>query len=103
MKRLVIIIFNIKSITVQSSKCSHSVKFALCEIRSLCFISKHNLYIFKKTLEVTLLRETSEKLLFDIVHVTTFKFSNITLMVIPFSFKMVSGITYVLLAACLTA
>ena len=92
LKRRLIMTFNIKSIRVQSSKCSHPVKFALCEIRSLRFISKRNFYIFKKVSVITLLKETLEKLLFDIFHVTTLTFSNITLIVIPLIFKMVGGI-----------
>ena len=103
LKRLLIITFNIKSIRVHSSKCSHVVKLALCWIRSLRFIGKPNLYIFRKASVIALLKETLEKLLFDIFHVTTLNFSNITVMVIPSTFKMVGGITYILLTACVTA
>ena len=46
---------------------------------------------------------TLQKLLFDIFHVTTLSFSNITLIVIPSTSKMVGGITYILFTAWLTA
>ena len=103
LKRLLIITFNIKSIREQSSQSSHPVKFALCWIRTLRFISKPNLYIFKKASLITLLKETLEKLLSDIFCAIILNFSNITLMVIPSTLKMVGGITYILFTACLTA
>ena len=46
---------------------------------------------------------TLQKLLFDIFHATILRFSNITLIVFPPISKMVRGITYNLLSACLTA
>ena len=46
---------------------------------------------------------TLQKLLFDIFHVTILRFSNITLIVFLSISKMVRGITYKLLTACLTA
>ena len=46
---------------------------------------------------------TLQKLLFDIFHVTTLSFSNITLIVIPSTSKMVGGITYILFTTWLTA
>ena len=44
-----------------------------------------------------------QKLLFDIFHVTTLSFSNITLIVIPFNSKMIGGVTYILFTAWLAA
>ena len=44
-----------------------------------------------------------EKLLFDIFHVTTLNFSNITFIVVPSTSKMVGGVTYILFNAWLTA
>ena len=46
---------------------------------------------------------TLQKLLFDIFHVTTLSFSNITLIVIPSTFKIVGGVTFILFTAWLTA
>ena len=54
LKRLLIVTFNIKAIRIQSSKFSHSVKLSFGEIRSLRFINQPNLYVFKKTLVITL-------------------------------------------------
>ena len=46
---------------------------------------------------------TLQKLLFHIFHVTTRSFSNITLIVISSTSKMVGGATYILFTAWLTA
>ena len=46
---------------------------------------------------------TLQKLLFHVFHVTTLSFSNITLIVIPSTSKMVGGVTYMLFTACLAA
>ena len=46
---------------------------------------------------------TLQKLLFDFFHVTTLSFSNITLIVIPSTSKIVGGVTYILFTALLTA
>ena len=46
---------------------------------------------------------TLQKLLLDIFHVTTLSFSNITLIVIPSTSKMVGVINSILFTACLTA
>ena len=54
LKRLLIVTFNIKAIRIQSSKCSHLVKLSFGGIRSLRFINQPNLYVFKKTLMITL-------------------------------------------------
>ena len=49
----------------------------------MCFISQSNLYIFNKASVITFQKETLEKLLFDIFHITTLNFFNITFMVYP--------------------
>ena len=54
LKRLLIVTFNIKTIRIQSSKCSHPVKLSFGGIRSLRFINQPNLYVFKKPLVITL-------------------------------------------------
>ena len=46
---------------------------------------------------------TLQKRLFHVFHVTTLSFSNITLIVIPSTSKMVGGVTYMLFTACLAA
>ena len=46
---------------------------------------------------------TLQKFVFDIFHVITLSFSNITLIVIGSTSKMVSGVIYVLFTAWLTA
>ena len=79
LKRLLIVSFNIKAIRIQSSKCSYPVELPFGEIRNLRFINQPNLYVFKTTLVITLLKMTLQKLLFQIFHVTTLNFSDITL------------------------
>ena len=54
LKRLSIVTFNIKTIRIQSSKCSDPVKLSFGGIRNLRFINQPNLYVFKKTLVITL-------------------------------------------------
>ena len=54
LKRLLVVILNIKAIKIQSSKCSRPVTFPFNGIRSLRFINQSHLYIFKKTLVITL-------------------------------------------------
>ena len=54
LKRLLIVTFSIKAIRIQSSKCSHPVKLPFGWIKSLRFINQPNLYVFKKTLVITL-------------------------------------------------
>ena len=103
LKRLLIVTFNIKNGRIQIYKCSHPVKFPFGGIRGLRFISQPSLYVFKKTLVITLKKVTLQKLLFYIFHVTTLSFFNIALLVIPSSSKIVVGITYIFFTACLTA
>ena len=93
LKRLLIVTFNIKAIRIQSSKCSHPVKLSFGGIRSLRFINQPNLYVFKKTLMITLRKMTLQKLLLHIFHVTTLSFSDITLIVTLSASKVVGGVT----------
>ena len=92
-KKLLMVTFTIKAIRIQSSKCFHPVKLPFGWIRSLRFINQPNLYVFKKTLVITLLKMTLKKVLFHIFHVTTLSFFDITLIVIPSTSKMVGGVT----------
>ena len=54
LKRLLIVTFNNKAIRIQSSKCSHPVNLPFGGVRSLRFINQPNLYVFKKTLVISL-------------------------------------------------
>ena len=53
-KKLLIVAFSVKAIRIESFKCSHPVKLPFGGIRSLRFINQPNLYVFKKTLVITL-------------------------------------------------
>ena len=99
LKRLLIVTFNIKAIRIQNSKCSDPVKLPFGRIRSLRFINQPNLYVFKKTLVIMHSKMTLQKLLFHIFHVTTLSFSDITLIVIASTSKMVGGVTYMFFTA----
>ena len=99
LKRLLIVTFNIKVIRIQSSKCSHPVKRTFEGIRSLRFINQPKLYVFKETLVITLEKMTFQKLLFHISYVTTLRFSDITLIVIPSASKKVGVVIYILFTA----
>ena len=46
LKRLLMVTFNIKTVRIQSYKCSHPVKLSLGGIRSLRFINQPNLYVY---------------------------------------------------------
>ena len=72
---------------------SLSVQFLLSVIRKLHFISQPNLFFFKKILDDSQ-NKVFQKSWFDIFHITIFNISNITLIVIPSTFKMVFGIAY---------
>ena len=54
LKILLIVTFNIKTIRIESSKCSHPIKLSFGGIRNLRFINQTNFYVFKKTMMITL-------------------------------------------------
>ena len=91
-KRLLIITFSIKAISIQSSKCFHSINFILVGSKA-CVLS----------INQTSTSLTFYLVLYDAFHVTTLSFSNITLTVIPSISKMVCRIIYISFTACLTA
>ena len=54
LKRLLIVNCNTKAVRIESCKCSHPVQLSGSRIISLRFINQPNLYVFKKTLVITL-------------------------------------------------
>ena len=54
LKRILIVTSNIKTIRIQSSECSHQVKLSFGGIGSSSFLNQPKLYVFKKTLRITL-------------------------------------------------